>query len=210
MPDVIVTSALPMGCGSKCASIVAGRPLPVNAQTPGLPAVRRCGTMPANHSGDGIMDMDYQQYLKDCERIRADNKKLLADFEEWLLAQDLSSKTARKHVDNTDFYINEFLLYEDAVEARHGAYRVGMFLGYWFINKAMWASKTGIKDNAASLKKFYTFMSEREYVPEETVTTLQRTVKERMSVWLARMDEYEASLSDEWDDALELLDKEQF
>ena len=154
--------------------------------------------------------MDYQQYLKDCERIRADNKELLADFEEWLYDQDLSSKTVRKHVSNVDFYIDEFLLYDDAIEARDGAPRAGMFLGYWFINKAMWSSKTGIKDNAASLKKFYAFMQERGQVSEEAVASLQDTVKERMPVWLAAMDEYEASLTDEWDDALTSLDKELF
>jgi hypothetical protein len=36
-----------------------------------------------------------------------------------------------------------------------------MFLGYWFIKKAMWAKQSAIKSNAASLKKFYTFMHEK-------------------------------------------------
>ena len=32
-----------------------------------------------------------------------------------------------------------------------------MFLGFWFIRKAMWASQSSIKGNATSLKKLYTF-----------------------------------------------------
>ncbi len=32
-----------------------------------------------------------------------------------------------------------------------------LFLGYWFIKKAMWSSPVQIKSNAASLKKFFTF-----------------------------------------------------
>jgi len=52
----------------------------------------------------------------------------------------LSKKTIDKHVSNVDFYINDFLLYEDAIEAADGVSSMGMFLGYWFIRKAMWSS----------------------------------------------------------------------
>jgi intergrase/recombinase len=148
--------------------------------------------------------MDYQQYLQDCERIRADNETLLADFEEWLLGQDLSSKTVRNHVFRMRFYINEFLLYEDAVEARHGVSRVGMFLGYWFINKAP-SSKTGIKDYTVSLKKFYEFMGERGQISEEALSRLNDTVKARLPEWLEAMDRYEARRVSESDDLWDAL-----
>ena len=44
--------------------------------------------------------------------------------------------------------MNEYLLYEDATEAKDGVDDVGMFIGYWFIRKAMWASESSIKGNA--------------------------------------------------------------
>jgi hypothetical protein len=47
---------------------------------------------------------------------------------------------------------NDYLLYEDALEAKDGVDAVSWFLGDWFIRKAMWSSQASIKENAASLK----------------------------------------------------------
>ena len=80
---------------------------------------------------------DYKQYEIECEKIRESNKKLLEDFENWLRKSNLADTTIRRHVENIDFYINEYLLYEDAIEPQAGVFSVSMFLGYWFIKKAM-------------------------------------------------------------------------
>jgi len=58
-----------------------------------------------------------------------------------------------------------------------------MFLGYWFIKKAMWASQASIKSNAASLKKFYAFLLEKGLVEQEDLIELEETIKTN-----ARMD----------------------
>jgi len=138
----------------------------------------------------GIMD-SYEQYDKECERIRRENEKILTDFEKWLSDKKLSKKTINKHRLNADFYINNFLLYDDAIEASNGSSAIGVFLGYWFIRKAMWASKTGIKENAASLKKFYQFMFERGKISNQAFEDLKVTIKEDMPDWLATMDRYD-------------------
>jgi site-specific recombinase XerD len=135
--------------------------------------------------------MDYEKYEKECRRIRKENKKLISGFETSLSAKGLSPKTIDKHTSNVDFYVNEFLLYEDAVEAKDGAGEIGMFLGYWFIKKAMWANKTAIKENAASLKKFYQYLYENHKVSEEAFSALKESIKEDMPEWLATMDRYD-------------------
>jgi len=76
---------------------------------------------------------DYGKYEENCKAIKEFNERLLKDFEAWLKASGLSEKTIDKHVSNIDFYINEYLLYEDATEAKDGVAAVDMFLGYWFI-----------------------------------------------------------------------------
>ncbi len=76
---------------------------------------------------------------------------MLRDFELWLKSSALSKKVIDNHVSNVDFYINEYLLYEDVIEAKDGVDAIDMFLGYWFIKKAMWASKSSIKGNATSV-----------------------------------------------------------
>ncbi len=132
----------------------------------------------------------YEQYEKECKKIREKNKNLLDDFEKWLSDKKYSKKTISKHLSNVDFYINEFLLYDDAIEAADGAGSIGMFLGYWFIRKAMWSSKTAIKENAASLKKFYQFMLEKGKISKELFEYLKEAKKEDMPDWLARMGRY--------------------
>jgi len=134
---------------------------------------------------------DYAQYELDCERIKETNETLLADFENWLEKSNLSDRTINKHVENVDFYINEFLLYEDAIEAQDGVGSLDMYLGYWFIKKAMWASRAAIKSNAASLKKFYTFLYERGMVSKEDLDDLKETIKEEMPEWLATLERYD-------------------
>jgi site-specific recombinase XerD len=133
---------------------------------------------------------DYEQYEIECERIRESNGKLLADFEDWLRESNLADQTISRHVENIDFYINEYLLYEDAVEPQDGVSDVSMFLGYWFIRKAMWASASSIKSNAASLKKFYTFLHARGAVSQDDLDSLKETIKEEMPEWLATLARY--------------------
>lgn len=133
------------------------------------------------------MTDDYARYERECQRIREDNAKLLDDFADLLAAKRLSEATVDRHCENIEFYLNHFLLYEDAERAEEGVRRAGMFLGYWFIRKAMWASQTAIKSNAASLKKFYTFMLEKGKVDQKDLDYLKMQIKEEMPEWLAAM-----------------------
>ena len=112
-------------------------------------------------------------------------------FAEWLEKSGIKDTTINKHYRNVDFYINEFLLYEEAIPAKEGASSVGMFLGYWFIRKAMWSSVAAIKQNAASLKKFYQFMLERNEIEVYEFEELKKTIKEDMPDWLNRMKRYD-------------------
>ena len=134
---------------------------------------------------------DYEKYEADCEKIRKKNDNLLDDFESWLKASGLKDKTIRNHTGNVDFYINDFLLYEDAIEAKDGASSIGMFLGYWFIKKASWSSPAQIKANAASLKKFYQFLFEKGQIDKEDFDDLKDRIKEEMPEWLAKMNRYD-------------------
>ncbi|MCA2625357.1 MAG: phage integrase SAM-like domain-containing protein [Microcystis sp. M20BS1] len=131
---------------------------------------------------------DSQKYEADCQKIRKVNHELLKDFESWLESSGLSEKTINNHISNIDFYINEYLLYEDAVEAKDGVDMVGDFLGYWFIKKALWASQSSLKSNAGSLKKFYTFLLEKGLIDKDDLRELKETIKEEMSEWLETLE----------------------
>ena len=137
------------------------------------------------------MTDDHARIELECERIRAENEKLLEEFAGWLSAKGLGDTTVHRHCKNVEFYLNYFLLYEDAEEAAEGVSSVSMFLGSWFIRKAMWASRAAIKSNATSLKKFYTFMHEKGKVSTEQLDDLKRDIKEEMPDWLETMARYD-------------------
>jgi site-specific recombinase XerD len=146
--------------------------------------------------------MDYEKYEKECDRIRQDNIQLLHKFDAWLEEKALADDTIQKHVSNIEFYINHFLLYEEAIEAKDGALKIGIFLGDWFIRKAMWSSVQHIKNNAASLKKFYKFMFEKGQIEQEELDDLYEIIKEEMPDWIDSVKESddlaERFLEDEW------------
>ena len=78
---------------------------------------------------------DYEKYEEDCKKIRKTNESLLNEYEVLLQTSGLSEKTINSHLSNIDFYINEYLLYEDATEAKDGAGAAGMFLNFIAIDK---------------------------------------------------------------------------
>ena len=130
------------------------------------------------------MAIDFEKWERESKRIRKENEALLEEFEFWLAKSGLGDATIRNHGGNVDFYINNYLLYADITEAKDGALDISDFLGDWFIRKAMWASKTHIKGNAASIKKFYTFLLQRGDIEKETLVELKAIIKEEMPDWL--------------------------
>ena len=133
-------------------------------------------------------DDDYKEYERACAKLREENKELLAGFDQWLLSKGLARKTIKQHNENVDFYINDYLLHYDAVPASEGVHGLSMFLGDWFPRKALWASPTSVRELAASLKKFYTFMHETGKIDADDLAELKETIKEEMPEWLEQLD----------------------
>jgi len=139
------------------------------------------------------------EYEKKCEAIRQDNQKLLEEFRSSLEASGLTEKTIKNHVQNINFYANDYLLYyEDITELKDGISEISMFLGYWFIKKAMWSSEAAIRSNAASFKKFYAFLLTKGMITGEQLSELKSMIKEEMPEWLEEMRAYEETYNDIW------------
>ena len=134
------------------------------------------------------MDFSYDEYEKQCEKICAVNYQLLDLFEEDL--RDLSPKTVRQHVSNVDFYINDYLLYEDALSFVAGIDMIDDFLGNFFILKCMWSTPGNIKSTAASIKKFYKCMLDHGKIQRASYNYLYGEIKERMPKWQADCAQY--------------------
>ncbi len=139
--------------------------------------------------------MDYETYEKECAKIKAQNQELLTAFRAYLEASRLSQKTVKKHLYNIDFYINEFLLYEELQQPEEGVRKLNYFFGYWFIRKAMWASVNSIKENIASLKKFYAFLEREGRLDPDHYLDMLEEVKESRQEWIEGLIAYDTGFS---------------
>ena len=137
-------------------------------------------------------------YDKKVEKNIKRNAEFIVGFEAWLREKDLAEKTIRKHLNNTDLYINDYLNYYDITKAEDGIDEVYSFLNGWFIEKCLWASKTSIKETAASIMKFYQYMSENNYVTVEDYRDIRNFIRENMDEILETLEEYENEIYDDF------------
>ena len=135
-----------------------------------------------------MLNEEYKDNKQAWAEIRQENAKLLAEFEQWLVRK-VASGTIQRHLQDVEPYINTFLLYKEAAATSPGARRIAKFLVYWFIRRATWANPTSIKENAASLGKFCSFMQEKGEIDASELKDLKQTIKEAMDERLKAMDE---------------------
>lgn len=139
-------------------------------------------------------------YEKELEKNNKRNEKFINEFELWLKDKKISPKTIRKHLSNIDLYLNDYLNYYEVTKMEDGINMAYTFLNDWFIRKCLYASKTSIMENAASIKKFYKCMSEKTYVSIEDYKNLCNKINDNMDGFLASLidiDEYEGG---EWEE----------
>lgn len=144
-----------------------------------------------------MTDTTYEDYERECRRIREENAAYLETFEKSLRQAWLSEKTIRKHVGNADFYINEFLLRYDANPMAEGTGYISSFLGDFFIRKCLWSTPTSIREYAASLKKFYKCMLDEGNVGADDYAYLLETIKTEKDDWIEECEIYN-DVSEDW------------
>lgn len=131
---------------------------------------------------------DYEVKVNENEKR---NEKFINEFKLWLKEKGLVEKTIKKHISNITFYLNEYLNYYDIKSMEEGISLAYDFLNEWFIRKCLWASKSSIKENASSIKKFYQCMSEKGYVKEEDYKELCRDIKFGMDEFLDTLEAFD-------------------
>ena len=131
--------------------------------------------------------MDYKKKMNENNKR---NEKYLQEFEKWLNKKGLVNKTIKKHLNNTSLFINDYLNYYDITKAEDGLGEVFMFLNDWFIRKCTWSSRNSLKETAASLKKFYQYMYENNYVDFNDYKETFDFIKNNMDELLESVDEF--------------------
>lgn len=138
-------------------------------------------------------------YDKKVEKNNKRNEKYLNEFEKWLNKKDLSNRTIKKHVNNAGLFIDDYLTYYDIIKAENGLDKVYSFLNNWFIEKCLWASRYSLKETIASLKKFYQYMSENNYVDVNEYNNTFKFIKDNMDVLIEHVDQFNNFNEDYYD-----------
>ena len=135
--------------------------------------------------------MDYKEYEKQRDENIKRNEKFLEQFENYMIKENLSKKTIKKHYSNVELYINEFLNYYEIQKMEHGCYEADSYLGNWYIEKCLFASKSSIKESATAIKKFYKCMLEHKNISEDDYNYLCESIKIGLDEWLESLDDFD-------------------
>ena len=135
--------------------------------------------------------LDYDLAVKRLETI---NIAYLKEFKRELVDAGLSLKTIEAHVSNADFFVNVYLFHSMDATLYDGGSGFMDFFGYFYIYKCMFASVSNMKQQIASLKKFYAFMFQHLYISPEQYATVITTIKDCKDMWLEEMKEYDRKI----------------
>ena len=112
----------------------------------------------------------------DKEKIEKQHEELLNIFKEDL--SNLSDKTIKKHIQNVDFFINEYLLNRNNANYEEVNNEVDLFFRDFFIRKCMWSSHDKFK--------------------KDDYKCLCDTIKDEMKSWQESCDYYDSGKPN-WD-----------
>jgi len=143
-------------------------------------------------------DKEYKEWERQIEEAKMHNNKLIIEFEKHLKTKSLKSNTIKNHIDNIEFFANDFLLRYEIIPVENGVLEIGSFLGDFFIRKVSWASKYTIQENIASFKKFYSFLNEIGKVSEIELAEMKELIKDEKSDWIEEVENYWDNIENDW------------
>ncbi|MFC4651620.1 hypothetical protein ACFO26_01680 [Lactococcus nasutitermitis] len=144
-------------------------------------------------------DVDSPMYEKYRKEIQENNYLVLEVFQQYLKEKlGLSDVVVRRHDENIDFFLNEGALYYGLHTPDKAIYEISDFLGDFFPRKAMWASRASLKQNGASLKRFYNFLYEMDEINENQLKFVKTSVISGIQSGLEHI-EWQEELLEEWD-----------
>ena len=141
-----------------------------------------------------------EDYDRQVAEICACNAPFYEQFAAWMAASGLSERTVGTHVENVQFFADEYLTYQEPLlrvdEA--DATDVGLFLSDWFLRKAMWSSPGAVRSNIASFKKFFQWMGQQGHMDAQVVADILLDLKENRDEYIEAAEAYGADLIGDW------------
>jgi len=165
-------------------------------------------------------EFNWEEYNKEQklreEEIEKQKERLLEilkQFDKWLEAKGFKEKTVITHLSNIAFYLENFFfsyyvnLDDDEAPTVEEAYEgFSYFFGNFFIRKCLWSNEKSTRQYAASFKRFYTFLYEKEMVSQDILQCVKQIFKEELPQWVEKVNRYnrgemtESEMMDFWFD----------
>ena len=139
-------------------------------------------------------------YDRQVAEIQAYNAPFYEQFAAWLTASGLSERTVQSHVENVQFFADEYLTYYEPLQRvdEADAIDVSSFLSDWFLRKAMWSSPSAIRSNIASFKKFFQWMGQQGHMDADAIAEILLDLKENRDEYIEGAEAYEDELLGDW------------
>ena len=122
------------------------------------------------------LQREYADYENRCTVIHQQNSSYLHLFESDI--DGLAPKTIKRHLQNVDFFLNTYLLFDEAnpLSMQDGVNAIDDFLGYFLEEKTYFTDSTK-RSFVTSLRKFYKSMAKHGKITpeqyEDVVESLQ-------------------------------------
>jgi hypothetical protein len=141
-------------------------------------------------------ELTFEQVDKLLDAQIESNNILIYKFEKYLESQNLVKKTIKKHCDNIDFYINNFLLHDEIEKPEDNVNSINMYFDYFMPRKTTFGSVNDTKNQIASLKKFYKYLLELNRISKSDYNELLQIIKNNKEDWFTVYDD--EFIDDDW------------
>jgi hypothetical protein len=107
---------------------------------------------------------DEGRTMEKYEKIQKENIALLHQFEEYLLRKNLSKKTIKKHLNNVELYINDYLAIDEEESPQDiDRYTLETFFR-WCIDKWIFNTVSELLSTIFSVYLFYEWLNENKHI----------------------------------------------
>ena len=125
------------------------------------------------------------------------NKTLIKDFELSMKSDGLAKKTMRRHVQNVDLFVIDYMEVEE-IEFKDWPDEIDEFFD-WAIRKNVIISQASLKQFISSVKKFFQFLFHSGKIDKETSKKVNQEFIEGKDYWEVCVQRFEDDIfADEW------------
>ncbi len=130
-----------------------------------------------------LVDPEDELNEKYTAELISTNNKLLKEFEKSLKEKKLKESTIKTHMESVTFFKNEFLNNDDPLQADEAFMYLDEFFSDYVSENETWSKPAKMKQMITSIKKFYAFLHEIDYIDDEDMKDFRDAISGIQTEW---------------------------